>query len=65
VIVAAMLLWFRSRGWIGRQAEREAERRRSALATVLEVPVLGSMLRIPLSAGRAVARTGWRLVRRR
>ena len=64
-IVVGMALWFRHRGWIGRAAEREAERRRSALGTVLEVPVLGSVLRIPVSGVRAVARTGQRVVTRR
>ena len=64
-IIVGMSLWFRHRGWIGRAAERAAARRRSALSTVLEVPVLGSVLRIPVSGFRAVARTGQRVVTRR
>lgn len=64
-IVLAMALWFRHRGWIGRAAEREAERRRSGLGTVLEIPVLGSVLKVPVSGVRAVARTGQRVVGRR
>ena len=64
VIITAMALWFRHRGWIGRAAEREAARRRSALATVLEVPVLGTVLKVPLTGVRAVARTGRRVTRR-
>lgn len=56
VIVVTMLLWFRSRGWIGRSAERDAEQRRSALGAALDVPVLGTMLRIPVHSGRAAAR---------
>jgi hypothetical protein len=56
VIVVTMLMWFRQRGWIGRTAEREAERRRSALGAVLDVPVLGTVLRIPVRSVRAVTR---------
>lgn len=65
VIILSMTLWFRHRGWIGRAAEREAERRRTGLGTVLEIPVLGSVLRVPVSGVRAVARTGQRVVTRR
>jgi magnesium transporter len=55
-ITVTMLLWFRQRGWIGRSAEREAERRRSALGAALDVPVLGTVLRIPVRSVRAVTR---------
>ena len=69
LIVVAMAAWFRHRGWIGRAAEREAQRRRSALGTVLEVPVLGSVLKIPVSGAKAgarvVVRTGQRVAQRR
>ncbi len=65
VIIVGMATWFRHRGWIGREAEREAERRRSALGTVLEVPLLGTVLRIPVSSARAVARGGRWFARRR
>lgn len=57
VIVVGMLLWFRSRGWIGREAEREAVARRGALGSVLEVPVLGAVLKLPIHTTRKVART--------
>lgn len=65
VIITGMVVWFRRRGWIGRAAEREAERRRAGMRTVLEVPVLGSVLRVPVTGVRAVARTGRHLVGRR
>lgn len=65
VLVVGMTMWFRHRGWIGRRAEREAQRRRSALSTVLEIPVLGSVLRVPVSGVRAAARRGQRVVTRR
>ena len=58
MIVVGMVAWFRHRGWIGRAAEREAQRRRSAMRTVLHVPVLGSVLRVPVRGVRAVARRG-------
>lgn len=64
VIMVGMTWWFRQRGWIGRAAEREAARRRGGLDTVLEVPVLGDVLRIPVSGMRAVARSGLRLTGR-
>jgi magnesium transporter len=64
-IVLGMALWFRSRGWIGRAAEREAEQRRRALGSVLEIPLLGTVLKVPVSGVRAVARTGQRVVTRR
>lgn len=57
VLVLGMLAWFVRRGWIGRRAERAAAARRSALAGVLEVPLLGTVLRVPVTGGRAVART--------
>ena len=56
VITVTMLLWFRQRGWIGRSAEREAARRRSALAVALDVPVLGTVLKVPVRSVRAVTR---------
>lgn len=57
-MVAGMLLWFTARGWIGRRAERRANRRRRGLQGVLEVPVLGQVLRVPVAGGRAVGRVG-------
>jgi magnesium transporter len=64
VLVTAMLGWFVRRGWLGRRAEREAARRRSGLATVLEVPVLGDVLRVPVAGTRAVASATRDLARR-
>ena len=54
VIVVAMVTWFRVRGWIGDDAEDEARRRRGALSTALEVPVLGRVLQIPVAGVNAV-----------
>ena len=62
-IVVGMVAWFRHRGWIGRAAEREAQRRRSTMRTVLHVPVLGSVLRVPVRGVRAVARRGRDVIR--
>lgn len=65
-LVLSMLGWFAHRGWIGRRAQRAAAARRSALETVLEVPLLGSVLRVPVASGRAVGRVvDPRRVRRR
>jgi magnesium transporter len=61
-IISGMLLWFRHRGWLGQRAERAAADRRRALAAVLEVPVLGSVFRVPVAGVRAVTRTGRRWV---
>lgn len=63
-IVIGMVTWFRHRGWIGGAAEREAQRRRSTMDTVLDVPVLGSVLRVPVRGMRAVTRKGRDVVRR-
>lgn len=57
-LVASMLLWFTVRGWIGRRAERRANRRRRGMQGVLEVPVLGQVLRVPVAGGRVVGRVG-------
>lgn len=57
-LVASMLLWFTARGWIGRSAERRAKRRRRGMQGVLEVPVLGQVLRVPVASGRVVGRVG-------
>ena len=57
-LMALMLLWFTAVGWIGGRAERRARKRRRALAAVMEVPVLGRVLRVPVSGGRAVGRAG-------
>lgn len=62
-VVAGMLTWFRRRGWVGRRAERAAERRREGLAAVLDIPVLGSVLSVPLRGTRRVARQGRALSR--
>lgn len=58
LIVTGMLLWFRRRGWVGKRAERAARERRRAMHDVLEIPVLGSVLKVPYHGARAVASTG-------
>jgi len=64
LIVAGELAWFRSRGWIGRRAEKQAHQRRVAvLHDVLEIPVLGEVLRMPAYGARAVVHTGRALAR--
>ncbi len=62
-LVMLLLAWFAARGWIGRGAERRAERRRSGLASVLEVPVLGRVLQVPVRGTRRVGRFARRAVR--
>ena len=64
VLVVLLLVWFAARGWIGDRAERRAAARRGALGAVLEVPVLGQVLRVPVHGGRAVGRAARRAVRR-
>lgn len=64
VLVVLLLVWFAARGWIGGRAERRAAARRGALGAVLEVPVLGQVLRVPVHGGRAVGRAARRAVRR-
>jgi magnesium transporter len=63
-LVMLLLLWFAARGWIGGRAERRAARRRHGLSRVLEVPVLGQVLRVPVQGGRVVGRAARRAVRR-
>lgn len=64
VVVAVMVAWFRVRGWIGGEAEAAADRRRDDIRRSVDVPVLGSVLRVPLSGARAVGRSTRRLGRR-
>lgn len=61
VVMVSMFTWFRQRGWIGDDAERAATQRRAGLRSTLDVPLLGTVLRIPVSGVRAVSRTGRRL----
>ncbi len=65
VLVVAMLLWFARQGWIGDRAERAAEDRRRGLSQVLDVPLLGQVLRVPVAGGRAMGRAVTRSSRRR
>lgn len=63
-LVALLLSWFTVRGWIGGRAERRARRRRRGLSAVLEVPVLGRVLQVPVHGSRRVGRFARRAVRR-
>ena len=64
-LVLLLLTWFTIRGWIGRRAERRAARRRLGLSVMLEVPLLGRVLEVPVHGGRRVGRLARRAVRRR
>lgn len=64
LVVVAMLAWFRLRGWIGGDAERAADRRRDRMRATLDVSVLGTALKVPVSGARAVTRSTRRLGRR-
>lgn len=64
VVIMLMLAVFARQGWIGRGAERRADQRRSGLSAVLEVPVLGRVMKVPVHGGRAVGRVAQRATRR-
>lgn len=64
VIVVGMTVWFRRRGWIGGAAEKAAANRRISLRRSIDVPVLGTVLKVPVSGARAVGR-GTRHIGRR
>jgi len=63
-IVVGMTVWFRRRGWIGGAAEKAAADRRISLRRSIDVPVLGTVLKVPVSGARAVGR-GTRHIGRR
>jgi magnesium transporter len=56
IVVVGMLAWFRQRGWIGGAAEQAAADRRISLRRTIDVPVLGTVLKVPVSGARAVGR---------
>lgn len=64
LVIAVMLALFARLGWIGGGAERRADRRRSGLSAILEVPVLGRVLEVPVRGGRAVGRAAQRAAQR-
>lgn len=66
LIVVSMVGWFRHRGWIGRDLEEEAieRRRRAGLDQVLEVRLLGTVLRAPALGLSAVFRGGRHVARK-
>lgn len=63
-IIVAMVVWFRRRGWLGGAADRAAEGRRASMRSSLDVPVLGTVLRVPMSGARAVERGARSITRR-
>ncbi len=63
-IIIVLALWFRLRGWIGGKAERDASARRARLSDSLDVPVLGTILKVPVSGARTLGRGTRRLLRR-
>lgn len=62
-LMGSMGLWFRARGWIGGQADREASDRRARLSDSLDVPVLGTILKVPVAGARTLGRGTKRLFR--
>lgn len=64
LILATMGWWFRARGWIGRAAERDAVARRARVSDTLDVPVLGTILKIPVAGARTLGRGTRRLFHR-
>jgi magnesium transporter len=52
-VVVGMLWWFRARGWIGDAEAERARARREGLTAVLDVPVLGTILSVPVAGTRA------------
>ncbi len=64
LIVVGQLVAFRQAGWLGNTAERNVQARRAALPAVLEIPLLGSVLKVPVVGARAAGRTLVGLVRR-
>lgn len=64
LIMAIMGAWFRVRGWIGGEAERDAQARRARVSDTLDVPVLGTILKVPVTGARTLGRGTRRLFRR-
>ncbi len=60
LVIGVQLLLFRRAGWIGGRAEREVQRRRDALPSALDIPLVGSVLRVPVVAGVKGARLAGR-----
>ncbi len=63
LIIAVMAWWFHRRGWIGGQADRDADARRASLSDTLDVPVLGTILKVPVAGARTLGRGTRRLFR--
>lgn len=64
MLMGLMGLWFRSRGWIGGQADRAAHDRRARLSDSLEISVLGTILKVPVAGARTLGRQTRRLFSR-
>lgn len=57
VITIGQLILFQRAGWIGNRAERNAQARRAALPNVLEIPLVGSVLKVPVTGAKVAGRT--------
>ncbi len=57
LITTFQVVMFRRAGWIGGRAERAVRARRAALPNVLEIPLLGSVLKVPVVTAKVAGRT--------
>lgn len=57
LITTVQLVLFRRAGWLGNKAERNAQARRVGLPSVLEIPLVGQVLRVPVTGARVAGRT--------
>lgn len=58
VILGGGALLFHRRGWFGTRAEDQSMQRRRRLGDVLEIPVLGQALKLPMYGARVARSTG-------
>ncbi len=56
-IGVGQFLLFRRAGWIGGRAERDVQARRARLPSALHVPLVGTVLKIPVRGARIAGRT--------
>ncbi len=56
-ITVGQFFLFRRAGWIGNKAERDVQARRARLPSALDVPLVGSVLRIPVRGAKAAGRS--------
>ncbi|MFT5223174.1 MAG: magnesium transporter [Glaciecola sp.] len=56
LITGTQVVLFRRAGWLGNRAERNAQARRAAMPSVLEIPLVGQVLRVPVRSALAARR---------